>query len=75
MTETQNLVINPTELRFRFELRKTIPVTLSLTNPAGSNRVAFKVRWRNSGGEIQRGHLRGIFGLDCCSGTNCSINF
>ena len=39
----EHLVINPTELRFKFELRKTIPVTLSLTNQ-GTERIAFKVK-------------------------------
>lgn len=36
------LELSPSELRFRFELRKNIPVTLSLTN-TGDERVAFKV--------------------------------
>jgi hypothetical protein len=38
-----DLTIQPTELKFRFELRKNIPVTLSLHNP-GPERVAFKVK-------------------------------
>jgi hypothetical protein len=38
-----NLVVEPALLQFRFELRKAIPVTLSLNNPTGSARVAFKV--------------------------------
>lgn len=38
-----DLSIQPTELKFRFELRKNIPVTLSLHNP-GQERVAFKVK-------------------------------
>ena len=37
------LQVSPSELKFRFELRKTIPVTLSLTNPT-NDRVAFKVK-------------------------------
>lgn len=37
------LELSPPELRFRFELRKNVPVTLSLTNST-SERVAFKVR-------------------------------
>lgn len=36
------LQLSPPELRFRFELRKNIPVTLSLTNN-GEERIAFKV--------------------------------
>lgn len=38
-----DLQISPNELKFRFELRKTIPVTLSLTNP-GKEKIAFKVK-------------------------------
>ena len=38
-----DLDISPSELKFRFELRKNIPVTLSLHN-AGTDRVAFKVK-------------------------------
>ena len=38
-----DLTIQPSELKFRFELRKNIPVTLSLHNP-GQERVAFKVK-------------------------------
>ncbi|CAL8466072.1 g5608 [Coccomyxa elongata] len=38
-----DLSIQPTELKFRFELRKNIPVTLSLHNP-GQEKVAFKVK-------------------------------
>ena len=38
-----DLQISPSELKFRFELRKTIPVTLTLTNP-GNEKVAFKVK-------------------------------
>lgn len=38
-----DLQISPSELKFRFELRKTIPVTLTLTNP-GKEKVAFKVK-------------------------------
>jgi len=37
------LTVSPQELKFRFELRKTIPVLLSLTN-SGSEKVAFKVK-------------------------------
>jgi hypothetical protein len=37
------LQLSPPELRFRFELRKNIPVTLSLTNN-GEERIAFKVK-------------------------------
>lgn len=37
------LQVSPPDLKFRFELRKTIPVTLSLTNPT-NDRVAFKVK-------------------------------
>ncbi|KAK9799781.1 hypothetical protein WJX73_006347 [Symbiochloris irregularis] len=37
------LQLNPPELRFKFELRKNIPVTLSLYNP-GDETVAFKVK-------------------------------
>lgn len=37
------LVVTPTELKFRFELRKNIPVTLTLQNPSG-DRIAFKVK-------------------------------
>lgn len=37
------LQISPQELKFRFELKRNVPVTLSLTN-TGSERVAFKVR-------------------------------
>lgn len=37
------LAVTPSELKFRVELRKTIPVTLSLSNP-GQERVAFKVK-------------------------------
>lgn len=40
------LQIDPTELTFRFELRKIIPVTLSLHNPTGE-RIAFKVKTTN----------------------------
>lgn len=38
-----DLQISPQELKFRFELRKTIPVTLSLHNP-GKETIAFKVK-------------------------------
>lgn len=37
------LQLSPPELKFRFELRKNIPVTLSLHNP-GDEPVAFKVK-------------------------------
>ena len=37
------LQLSPPELKFRFELRKNIPVTLSLHNP-GDESVAFKVK-------------------------------
>lgn len=40
---SDGLAISPTELKFRFELRKNIPVILSLTNPTGE-RIAFKVK-------------------------------
>lgn len=40
---TDLLQITPSDLKFRFELRKNIPVTLSLHNP-GTERVAFKVK-------------------------------
>lgn len=40
------LQIDPTELTFRFELRKIIPFTLSLHNPT-SDRIAFKVKTTN----------------------------
>lgn len=40
---TEHLQLTPSELRFRFELRRNIPVTLSLHNP-GSEPVAFKVK-------------------------------
>lgn len=36
------LQIQPNELKFRFELKKNVPVMMTLTNP-GSERVAFKV--------------------------------
>lgn len=39
----EGLKVNPSELKFRFELRKNIPVTLSLQNPS-DYRVAFKVK-------------------------------
>ena len=41
--EEQYLELSPPELKFRFELRKSIPVTLTLKNP-GSERIAFKVK-------------------------------
>ena len=37
------LQLTPSELKFRFELRKNIPVTLSLHNP-GNETIAFKVK-------------------------------
>ena len=37
------LQIHPSELKFRFELKKNIPVTVSLHNPTGE-RIAFKVK-------------------------------
>jgi hypothetical protein len=37
------LQVSPTELKFKFELRKNIPVILTLHNP-GDERVAFKVK-------------------------------
>ena len=40
---TDHLQLSPSELRFRFELRRNIPVTLSLHNP-GKETVAFKVK-------------------------------
>lgn len=44
MAATDNwLVVVPTELKFRFELRKNVPCTLTLQNPTG-DRVAFKVK-------------------------------
>ncbi|KAK9822002.1 hypothetical protein WJX81_007855 [Elliptochloris bilobata] len=44
MSDTStHLSISPTELKFRFELRKNIPVTISLQNPTGE-KVAFKVK-------------------------------
>jgi hypothetical protein len=39
----EGLKVTPSELKFRFELRKNIPVTLSLQNPT-TERVAFKVK-------------------------------
>jgi MSP (Major sperm protein) domain len=39
----EGLKVSPSELKFRFELRKNIPVTLSLQNPT-TDRVAFKVK-------------------------------
>lgn len=39
----EHLQISPLELKFKFELRKTIPVTLNLTNQ-GTERIAFKVK-------------------------------
>jgi len=61
------LVINPTELRFKFELRKTIPVTLGLANQ-GSERIAFKVKTtspkkycvRPSSGIVEPGSSRDV---------------
>ena len=41
--KTSDLEITPTQLEFRFELRKDIPVTVSLHN-AGPDKVAFKFR-------------------------------
>lgn len=38
-----HLVISPSELKFRFQLNKNIPITVSLHNPT-SSRVAFKVK-------------------------------
>ncbi|KAL4444064.1 hypothetical protein ABPG75_011801 [Micractinium tetrahymenae] len=43
MAESNWLVVAPTELKFRFELRKNVPCTLTLQNPTGE-RVAFKVK-------------------------------
>lgn len=40
---SDGLKISPMELKFRFELRKNIPVTLSLQNP-GADRIGFKVK-------------------------------
>lgn len=37
------LQVSPIELKFKFELRKNIPVILTLTNPS-TDRVAFKVK-------------------------------
>lgn len=37
------LQVSPTELKFKFELRKNIPVILSLTNPT-DEKMAFKVK-------------------------------
>lgn len=37
------VVVSPAELKFRFELKKNIPVTLTLQNPT-SDKVAFKVK-------------------------------
>lgn len=37
------LQVSPTELKFKFELRKNIPVILSLTNPT-DEKIAFKVK-------------------------------
>ncbi len=38
-----DLQVSPTELKFKFELRKNIPVILSLTNPT-DEKIAFKVK-------------------------------
>ncbi|KAL6781127.1 hypothetical protein ACKKBG_A09935 [Auxenochlorella protothecoides x Auxenochlorella symbiontica] len=44
MAEKANFVnVSPSELKFRFELKKNTPVTLTLQNPSG-DRVAFKVK-------------------------------
>ncbi|KAL4429994.1 hypothetical protein ABPG77_004364 [Micractinium sp. CCAP 211/92] len=43
MAESNWLAVAPTELKFRFELRKNVPCTLTLQNPTGE-RVAFKVK-------------------------------
>lgn len=47
MTATNNkepiLIISPTELKFKFELKKQIPATLVLQNPA-THTVAFKIK-------------------------------
>eukprot|EP00891_Asterochloris_glomerata_P006534 jgi/Astpho2/6534/Aster-07318 len=43
VSEGPHLQISPTELKFRLELKKNIPVTLSLHNP-GTERVGFKVK-------------------------------
>ncbi|KAI7842517.1 hypothetical protein COHA_003871 [Chlorella ohadii] len=43
MASENFLVVGPTELKFRFELRKNVPCTLTLQNPTGE-RVAFKVK-------------------------------
>ncbi|KAK9804421.1 hypothetical protein WJX72_011816 [[Myrmecia] bisecta] len=43
MAAPADLQITPSELKFRFELRKNIPVTLSLYNPT-SEKAAFKVK-------------------------------
>ena len=43
VSDGPHLQISPTELKFRLELKKNIPVTLSLHNP-GTERVGFKVK-------------------------------
>lgn len=61
------LQIDPTELTFRFELRKIIPVTLSLNNPT-DDRIAFKVKTTNpkkycvrpSSGVVEPGTTRDV---------------
>ena len=59
--------IHRTELRFKFELRKTIPVALNLTNQ-GNERIAFKVKTtspkkycvRPSSGIVEPGSSRDV---------------
>jgi hypothetical protein len=64
---SDGLKISPMELKFRFELRKNIPVTLSLQNP-GTERIGFKVKTtspkkycvRPSSGVIEPGATKDI---------------
>jgi hypothetical protein len=62
-----DLQISPSELKFRFELRKTIPVTLSLSN-TGKEKIAFKVKTtspkkycvRPSSGVVEPGNTKDV---------------
>ena len=61
MSSADLLTLTPTELRFRFELRKNVPCTMTLHNPTGG-KVAFKVREKR-GEEMARGARADRFAL------------
>ena len=62
------LELSPPELRFRFEVRKNVPVTLSLTNST-SERVAFKVSLTVHRSSLEGSYFMIILSSDAVDGN------